>query len=144
MKCTECACMRIYLDSNVLISHLREEIGWGFRPLFLEAEAFFDEVRKKQHIIIISRLFLEEVQTKTFLTGNEIILRLDEMQLTHERWNKNSIPFEKHIKAGIHYKDAVHIANAIDSHCDAIATFNLKDFEPANNEIRILNPISVI
>ncbi len=136
--------MRIYLDSNVLISHLREEIGWGFRPLFLEAEAFFDEARKKHLTLIISILFLEEVEAKTFLTVNEIISRLDEMQLIHERWGKNSMPFEKHIKAGIHYKDAVHIANAIDSRCDAIATFNLKDFEPASNEIRILNPISVI
>lgn len=53
--------MKIYLDTNVFISLINEELDKNLRPLYLEAEEFFSYVSTKKIIIVLSALFFEEV-----------------------------------------------------------------------------------
>jgi predicted nucleic acid-binding protein len=108
--------------------------------LFLEAERFFERVKVEKHTLVISKLFLDEVSQRANLSPNEIIEFMDKANLEIERIQTNIHPYQRHLQQGIHFADAVHIANAIDSKCDAIATFNIKDFEPAQREINIMDP----
>ena len=75
---------RIYLDSNVFISLFSKEIGRNLRGLFVEAEGFFKQVKQKNHILILSNLFFEEVQKQTYLSEDEIITYFKEQEVNFE------------------------------------------------------------
>lgn len=54
--------MRVYIDSNVIISLFREEIGKDLRALYIDAESFFAKTVIVKDTIVISQLVLEEVE----------------------------------------------------------------------------------
>ena len=75
---------RVYLDSNVFISFINQEIGSDLRPLFIEAEEFFKTAERKNCTIVLSQLFFDEVKNHCFLDDEKIIERLKELGLKTE------------------------------------------------------------
>jgi len=131
--------MRIYLDSNVFISYIRNEIGKNFRPLFSEAENFFEWIKNEKHTLIFSNIFIYETTKHCYLNKEEIIQFFKEHSIKTE-YIEGELKVKKEIlKRGIHLSDAAHITLAINSNCDAIATFNIKDFEKSEDLIKIID-----
>ena len=134
---------RLYVDSNVLISLLREEINGNFRSLFSEASAFFDYARKHKAVIVVSDLFFSEVQRRAYMKKEEILDYLKSVDIKTEQaefTNQDFPDFRKFVAIGIHCSDAKHLAVALRLKCDAIVTFNRKDFERAIAFIKIREP----
>lgn len=134
---------RIYLDSNVLISLLREEIGSGFRLLSVEAQGFFYYVEKNDCLLILSELFFREVKTKLGLNRQSISEYFNFLKINFEETNfiKNDFIKSKEIEAeGIHFPDSLHVALAFRTKSDCIATFNVKDFKKISNKIKVMEP----
>lgn len=57
---------------------------------------------------------------------------------------KYIIVLSDHALKGIHYSDALHAALAINSKCDTVVTFNIKDFEPVKNLIEVKEPNELV
>ena len=135
----QAATMRIYLDSNVFISYIREEIGAEYRLLGEEAEQFFSNVRINKHILLISELFIKETQKHCFMEKKELQMFFEEKEIHVEFIEDSKKICRTLLLLGPHYSDAIHATNAINNKCDAIATFNIKDFEKIRNKINIIN-----
>ncbi|MDD3160123.1 MAG: type II toxin-antitoxin system VapC family toxin [Candidatus ainarchaeum sp.] len=131
--------MKIYLDTNVFISLLNEEIGFNFRGLNIEARDFFEKIKFK-HTICISKLFLEETQKILFINFDQIYKELNKRNIRFkEVGHAKQETLTKFASLKIHYPDFIHAAIAFEN-CDCIVTFNLKDFEKAKPFILILSP----
>ncbi|MBI2529979.1 MAG: PIN domain-containing protein [Candidatus Diapherotrites archaeon] len=134
---------RFYLDSNVLISLLREEINGNFRSLFSESSAFFDYVRKYGAIVVVSDLFFSEVQKKLNMKKEDALGYFKSINIKTEQaefTNQDFPEVRKFMAIGIHSSDAKHLAIALRLKCNAIVTFNRRDFEKAMAVIRIREP----
>ena len=122
--------MRIYLDSNVFISFILQEMGKGQRGLFIEAEQFFAKAASEQHTLMLSPLFFSEVTSRTALSREDVVKSLEKLGLFIEQAEfNNEIKVRDLMKKGIHFSDAVHLANALANSCDCIVTFNRKDLQ---------------
>ena len=139
--------MLLYLDSNVLISLIRNELNGGLRPLYHYSENFFCLCRERNIIVVISGLFLKEVKSKTFLTEKEILDYFKSIYLI-----KYELAFptakvderNKELKAkGLHYPDSLHAAYALETNCEYLVTWNKKDFELLENLIKVISPDEV-
>ena len=132
--------MRVYLDSNVFISAFKQERGRGVRPLFLEAEEFFERAKTKNATLVLSELFFEEVERHCFISKEETIARLKKTGLKIElAFIQGNIGLKFFLKK-THWSDAVHAAVAVKCKCDAIVTFNIKDFEKIADLVRAIEP----
>lgn len=137
--------MRIYLDSCVFISFIKKEFGWNLRPLYLEAEYLFEWIKDNNHTLVLSPLFFFEVQKKAHLEKESVLEEFHSLGISLEM---PPIPKELQLstftRLGIHSADAAHLAYAIETKCDMIVTFNIKDFEPAQLHIKIAEPTRLI
>jgi len=132
---------RVYLDSNVFISLFNREVGRNVRGLFVEAESFIEQVKKQDSVLVLSKLFFEEVKVKCFFERREVLKFFDERGV-------KSIVVEdafNHLlgrlqRQGIHFSDSIHAATALTSCCDCIVTFNIKDFEKVREKIKVFEP----
>ncbi|MCX6803515.1 MAG: type II toxin-antitoxin system VapC family toxin [Candidatus Diapherotrites archaeon] len=132
---------KIYLDSNVFISLMKKEIGFGQRGLFVEAEQFFVRVKKTGSVIVLSNFLLSEVESVSFYSKSDVLNLLSGFGIDFEEYNASGFVEHKKISdLGIHYPDSFHVALAIISKCDCIVTFNLRDFLPAKKLINVLSP----
>jgi len=124
----------------VLISRIKQEIGRDYRLLFSESEEFFEKCKNQEITVLISELFLNEVKKITKLTEEDVLEILEkdlELSILKIKINKNDL-----IKANelnTHKTDALHAAIAINNECDALITWNTKDFEMIK-ELRVLTP----
>jgi len=54
--------MKVYLDTNVFVSLFQSELGRNLRPLYLEAQEFFDYIKNKAVLFtgtfLVSKIFL--------------------------------------------------------------------------------------
>lgn len=133
---------RVYLDSNVFISLNLQEIGGDFSGLFIQAQLFFNQARKNNDVVVVSKLALGEIQKKTSLSEEDIFSYLSEIGVSVELvvFDRDNLEFNRFMKMGIHTADALHIALAIKAKCDCIVTFNIKDFEKAGKYLRAVAP----
>jgi len=134
--------MRLYLDSNVLISYLRSEIDKAFNLRFQSSEKFFIACKALGIELIISKLFFDEIKKKIFLEEKDIKEAFKERGINTVFMG--STEKEKILKimkeTEIHFADATHIANAIEYNCECIITWNKKDFEKAEKIIPCKTP----
>jgi predicted nucleic acid-binding protein len=131
--------MKLYVDSNVFISLIREEVS-NNRTLFDEALSFFEKVQKRKDTIVISELIFYEILKKSFNSRDDVRERLGELKISFEEV-EDEINLLKEVKESkIHYPDCVHANTAIKTNCDYIITFNLKDFILINNKITVIQP----
>ena len=134
---------KIYLDSNVFISFVREEIDSAFNIRYVESTTFFDFCSRKKHILLLSILFFKEVQKIIFLSKKDVLEEFNRIKVICfliER-KPNTELINKIIKEGnLHYSDSVHVANACENKADFIVTWNKKDFEKAKKFIECFSP----
>lgn len=132
---------RIYLDSNVVISMLKTEVGFNQRGLFVEAQNFFESLRGVDTVLVVSKFMLDEVLAAAHYEPRSVLEFLRTFGLDAEVFDTPKNLFvEKFEKMGIHFADASHIAIAIAAGCDCIVTFNIKDFSKAAGFIKIFQP----
>lgn len=132
---------RIYLDACVFISYTKQEMGWNLRGLFIEAERFFDKVKKNGDSLVLSDLFFYEVKKKTHLERESVLAELAGIDILYEILSPAQKPPLQEIEAsGIHRPDLLHVGLAIQAECDYIATFNIRDFIPAKKWIKVIQP----
>ena len=125
--------MRLYLDSNVFISFVREEFGRGYRQLGTESELFFAFCKKNEFKLIFSEIFFEEVKLKTALDEKgvcEIITHLGiNFIIAKNPKNLKIKAISACKKLSTHLSDAIHYIIALEEKVDALITFNKKDFK---------------
>jgi len=131
--------MKLYVDSNVIISLIREEIGFRLRSLYSEAENFFKKAGMQNDTIIVSPLTISEICKITKIQKDDVLEILSEFGIKVLLINKQEINHTKFIELGLHYPDSLHAALAESLGCDAIITFNTKDFKGLN-EIVVESP----
>lgn len=132
--------MKLYVDSNVFISLIREEVFLN-RTLFDEALSFFEKVHERKDTIVISELTLKEIKKIGYTEKEEIVEQIKNKKIKAEYIPSNyKIEFTKFEKLGIHIPDSIHVAIAIKERCDCIVTFNIKDLKLANNFIKVIEP----
>ena len=131
--------MKIYLDSNVFISLIREEVSTN-RSLFNEAINFFEKVAIQKDTLVLSELFFHETQKIAFSSKEDVLEKLGQFQITFEIVNDELDGIRELIKKGTHFPDCVHANTAIKNKCDCIVTFNTKDFDGIKDEIAIIEP----
>ena len=122
---------RIYLDSNVFIALIKEEIDSQFNARYIESKNFFSYCAQEKHILILSELFFYEVQKITFMNKNSIEQELKEMglELIFAKKPCKKLALKIIHETKIHFDDAMHVATAIENKADFIITFNFaKDF----------------
>lgn len=137
--------MKLYIDSNVLISLVRGEITRNIKLLYHETEKFFEFCKRDEISLVISELFLREVKSNIGLNNYEEILEYFNsiFKIKYE-----CVLFSAEVKArgkefesmGIHFPDSVHAAFALNTGCKYLVTWNKKDFLPIENLIRVISP----
>jgi len=136
-----------YLDSNVFISFVREEMDSAFNLRFVDSERFFALCRKEKHVLLLSGLFFKEVKKVISLDKSDIL----------EEFERHGIPIactenipSKELvssvikESRIHLADAVHVALAYESNADAIISWNKKDFAKSKNFVKCSTPQEIL
>ena len=134
---------KFYLDSNVFISFIREEIDSSFNLRFQESKEFFKLCMEEKHEIILSELFFAEVLKITALKKELVLEEFKNLGIKIIEAVK--IPSQSQIfkimkQTGIHASDAMHIAFALENNADLIVTWNRKDFEKAKKLVKCITP----
>ncbi|HLD59004.1 MAG TPA: PIN domain-containing protein [archaeon] len=137
---------RLYLDSNVFISFVREEIDSAFNLRYLESRDFFAFCAEKEHTVLISEWFLREVKHIAFLDKEAVFEDFERMKVkTVFAGNPSQESIFRIMKGcGIHAADAVHVAVALENKADFIVTWNAKDFEKAAGFVKPISPSGIL
>ena len=135
--------MMCYIDSNVFISLIFDESGRNNLMSYYSLE-FFKRAIEEKYELIISELVIEEFCKITKLTKEEFadyaITYCGKTRLI--KIIKKDIQEADKINSKYHkgFSDALHLAVAMREKCEALITWNKKDFEFAENEILIADP----
>ena len=144
MKNAERVAKRIYLDSNVYISLVREEIDKAFNLRFKDAELFLSLCRKEEIILILSYLFFDEIKKVVGLKRKDIIEFFKnygiKIEIFYSKKDYSTKVSEIYSNFNLHYPDSLHVAIAIDTDSDLIVSWNKKDFIKTNSLIKCLTP----
>jgi len=140
--------MRLYVDSNVILSYIKQELGGLIKAQVVRTKDFLINCQKERHIIIISDLTLKEIKKIGYYSQEEVEELLKQYDIIFEiiESNEERVKKAKRIEQemGVHYPDSLHIQLALDSKADAIVTWNLKDFESAEELIPICSPADLV
>lgn len=135
--------MKLYLDSNVLISLINHEFGKAFEYMEQAVQEFLVECGEKNHLLVLSNLFFKEVEKTTGLSKEKVMEYFDGIS----RVEAAAYGRPEHEKAAelfrttkIHFPDSLHAAIAIQNKCDYIVTWNLKDFDCVQDIIGSATP----
>lgn len=138
--------MRVYVDTNVYISSIRQEIGFNYRLLGDMSDTFFAACAKKGIIIVISDVVLFEIIKIVKLDESDVFGFFEERNLHFEYTITKKTTKQEGERmmreAGIHYMDAIHVANAKNNKCDLLITWNMNDFDKTQRIIRAMTPES--
>ena len=138
---------RFYLDSNVFISFVREEIDSAFNLRGIDSENFFAWCRKEKHCLLLSELFFTEVEKVISLKKSDILEEFNRLKIKVEVFENNSSKnlISRIIKeTGIHFADAVHAAIAIEKNASALISWNKKDFMKVYKFVKFLQPNEIL
>ena len=137
---------RLYLDSNVFISFVREEIDPALNLRYVESGNFFAFCAKQKPVLIISEWFLEEVERIIFLNAKSVF---EEFERIGAKTIFVGDPQKESVakimkEARVHKSDAIHVAVAIENKADFIVTWNLRDFEKTSRLIKPISPSEIL
>lgn len=139
---------RIYLDSNVFISLVGDEIGRDFTLLSENSRSFVDICSRMGFILVLSSWFIKEVERVISLTKEDIAGTLQGRGVVFEFVEPmKNFPEEARQIArnyNLHYNDAIHVAIAKEHGCDLIVSWNKKDFEKVESIIKCKTPKEII
>ena len=139
--------MRLYIDSNVLICYIKQELGGITQAQAIRTKEFFVKCRKEKHILIISDFALTEIQKAAYYSREEVEEFLKNFEILFEVIKTNRETREKSnsiLRTGIHRPDNLHVQLAVDSKAEAIVTWNLRDFKKAEDIICCYSPADLL
>lgn len=140
--------LRIYIDSNVIISYIKSEFGGITVFQANEVKNFFWKCFEKEHVLVLSDLTLFEIKKKVYYSQLELLNLINEFELEYELIKENKEDYEKanqiQRSTKIHYADARHVQLAISSKSDCIITWDLKDFKKVKKLIAVKTPAEFI
>ncbi|PIU21657.1 MAG: hypothetical protein COT15_01285 [Candidatus Diapherotrites archaeon CG08_land_8_20_14_0_20_34_12] len=139
--------VRIYLDSNVFISLVRDEIDMAFNLRGKDSEIFFALCAEKKCSIILSQAFSDEIKKVVCIERSDVTEMLKQLSVNYEEISikaENERVSEIIFNKNIHYSDAVHTALAIKSNCNLIISWNKKDFVKVAGLIECQTPTEFI
>ncbi|MBN2127657.1 MAG: PIN domain-containing protein [Candidatus Diapherotrites archaeon] len=136
--------MKLYLDSNVFISFIKEEVDKALNFRYVDSANFFALCRNEKHELIVSDLFFKEVEKIIHLNKQDVIEELVNRR-NIKIYFANKKPVKEQIliivnRYAVHFSDSVHIATAIENNAKFIITWNKKDFIKANQLINSFTP----
>jgi len=134
--------LRFYIDSNVIISYINLDFGRNYELMYKRTEDFFSFCKAKKIVLIFSDFTFQELKKKSFYSKEQAIELLSELGLSIEirETEEKDSSIIKEIIQKIHYPDSVHAFIALSQKCNAIITWNKKDFEPIEGLIKVLTP----
>lgn len=139
--------MKCYVDSNVFISLIFDESG-GNKLMSYYSQEFFKKAIEGKYELAISELVIEEFCKITKLSKEEFIDYTNNycgkaimVKITQKDIFEADKINSRHHRG---FSDALHLALAKKEKCDAIITWNKKDFEFAQDELLILDPNDLI
>jgi len=139
---------RIYLDSNVFISLVGDEIGRDFTLLSEDSRKFAAVCAKKGFILVLSTWLFKEVKGVISFEREDIIGVIQEQginfELSEPKQNISKEIMRIRRDFGLHHSDAVHVAIAKYAGCDLIVSWNKKDFEKAESIVKCRTPKEII
>ncbi len=138
---------RFYLDSNVFISFIMEEMDAAFNLRYVDSENFFAFCRKEKCFLILSYLFFTEVERVISLKKEDILEEFKRLKIdviVAEKKPPEKIVSKIAKESKIHFADAVHIASACENKADAIITWNKKDFAKAQKFAECFTPGEIL
>ena len=136
--------MRIYLDSNVFISLVGDEIGRDFTLLSENSRMFVDVCSRMGFVLVLSSWFIKEVERVISLTKEDMVETMQNKGVVFEfvepmeNVSKEAKRIERNYN--LHYNDAIHVAIAKEYGCDLIVSWNKKDFEKVEGIIKCKTP----
>lgn len=117
--------MRLYLDSNVYISLVREEMGRHFQNLSYYSALFVAFCAKNNLTLVVSNLFFEEVNRVISLSQKDILeffkeanVRVEQIQCPFLHEEAERVMWQ----TGIHRADAMHVLLTKKSECLCVLT----------------------
>jgi predicted nucleic acid-binding protein len=138
--------VKCYVDSNVLLSYFKRELGGITKAQMIRAEQFLRDCAEKNHEIVLSDLAFFEIRKNAYLDQNEVteILGRIGVFFTTVRTSKKDLRKAGVIKekTGIHHPDSLHTQLAIKSRAKVIVTWNIQDFEKVRDLIAVCTPSS--
>ncbi|MFH1256875.1 MAG: PIN domain-containing protein [Candidatus Diapherotrites archaeon] len=137
---------RIYLDSNIFIAYIRSDMGKPFKLMFKDVEDFFD-CCPNRFVLVLSEFFIEEVEKKVHYSKSMVGEFFKDYKISTEFIETTKIEKKlapEFFKKGLHAGDALHAAFAINSKCDFLLTFNIKDFKRLENRIKLREPKELV
>ncbi|MEW6294853.1 MAG: hypothetical protein AB1467_00985 [Candidatus Diapherotrites archaeon] len=138
--------MRLYLDSNIIISYINLDFGRNYELMYKRVEDFFALCAKRKFTLIISSLTINEVNKNSFCAEEDLIelLKRHGVRFGIIRMANSIEKREPELRLlGIHFPDSLHVAYALESKSDFIVTWNKKDFEPIKHLIDVISPDEV-
>lgn len=132
--------MRIYLDTNVIISLVRGEFGKGNEFMEEGVRRFLTICKEDEHVLIVSDYMKKE------LVRNEPHAKdwehdfAEGIIVEHVAEKPCDVILARKLKKGIrtHFDDAFHMAIALRTNANLIVTWNLKDYE--NSPVKAVTP----
>ncbi len=136
--------MKCYVDSNVLLSYFKRELGGLTQAQMIRAEEFLVNCSKNSHKIVLSDLAFFEIKKKGYLEQHEVEEFLESLgvKCLLVRTTNKDIRKARQIsnEANLHYSDARHTQLALKSRSKAIVTWNIKDFKKVRGLITVMTP----
>lgn len=134
--------MRYYIDSNVIVSLIKSEIGRGFRLMYPAVERLLAKIRREGHTALISVLCIKEIKRATLLSEEDILQFFKGINFEKLIPNEQIVELgmEVNRKYGIHFPDARHLAFASFYGADILVTWNKKDFIAAKDIVSVSSP----
>ena len=137
---------RVYLDANIFIAFVRADMGKPFRLMYQDVEDFFDACPERFTVVLSDSVF-REIERIAYYSTQEVLdffgKRGISVEVVEPTGRCASLTGEFR-KKGVPSMDALHAAIAIEASCNALLTFNKKDFVPVEGLIRVAEPRDLI
>lgn len=133
---------KIYLDSNVLISLIREDFGKSLELMYARTDEFF-LATKNNALFVLSDLFLKEVNKFAYYSAQEVFQFFEVRDInfiTVGLLPEDKLVARGFVSMGMHFIDALHAAVALRTKSDFLVTWNERDFQAVTDKIKVANP----
>ncbi|MBS3063678.1 MAG: PIN domain-containing protein [Candidatus Diapherotrites archaeon] len=137
---------RVYLDANIFIAFVKADMGKPFKLMYQDVEDFFDACPERFTVVLSDYVF-REIKRIAYHSAQEVLDFFREREISvevTESTGRCTSLAEEFRGKGVPSMDALHAAIAIEAHCDALMTFNKKDFVLAAGLIRVVAPRDLI
>ncbi len=138
---------RVYLDANVFIAFVKADMGKPFKLMYQDVDDFLRACQRQLLVIVLSELVFHEIARHGYYSREEVIEFFQAKAIRIELISAEVCPSSlatEYRKKGVPAADALHAALAVVAGCDALVTFNKKDFWPVSAQIQVLEPKELI